>query len=224
MNKTIGYIRVSTEEQADSGLGLEAQRAAIRKFLDREPDAWFSDEGIHGDVIDRPGLIAAIAELKRGDTLVVAKRDRLARSVFISCWLEKEAKRDKWHIISAAGEGTDSDTPEALLMRRIVDVFAEYERLVIGYRTKRALEVKKARANGAQVNGGARFGWRWVGEPKHMKLVEVPEEQAIIREIINMNFLGISFNAIAGALGLSERKVKTIYRQNSEGVKNAKTT
>ncbi|TAL44629.1 MAG: recombinase family protein, partial [Salinibacterium sp.] len=80
VTKAIGYIRVSTEEQGASGLGLEAQRAAIGKAAqDMGAKLAFvhEDVGVSGarDVEDREGLTVALGQLERGDVLLVAKRD-----------------------------------------------------------------------------------------------------------------------------------------------------
>lgn len=160
--KAVGYVRVSTEEQADSGLGLEAQRAAIASAASRmglEIVDWYSDEGVSGGTIEgRTGLLAAIDAIKRGYVLLVARRDRLARDAMLACWVEKEISRRYGTIVSVAGEGTDNDDPTSILMRRIIDAFAEYERLLIGVRTKAALRVKARR--GERVGRYAHYGYR----------------------------------------------------------------
>jgi len=78
--RAFGYLRVSTDAQADSGLGLEAQRSAITAAAARlglDLGDVFTDAGLSGalELEDRPGLFAAVNALKRGDTLLVAKRD-----------------------------------------------------------------------------------------------------------------------------------------------------
>lgn len=139
----IAYLRVSTDEQASSGLGLEAQLAAIRAVA--APDAVFTDDGYSGSNLERPALHAALAALKKGDVFMVAKRDRLGRDVLLCCWIEKEAKKAGARIVSAAGEGTEDDDPSSILLRRMVDAFAEYELAMCKARTKAALAAKKAR-------------------------------------------------------------------------------
>ena len=79
----------------------------------------------------------------------------------LSLWIEKEAKRRGASIVSAAGEGTESEEPTAVLMRRIVDAFAEYEKNVIGARTAAALEQKRER--GEKTGGNVPFGYRFIG-------------------------------------------------------------
>lgn len=191
----IAYLRVSTEEQANSGLGLDAQLSAICKAVGR-PDAVFRDEGISGSSAKRPGLLAALEALSDGDTLVVAKRDRLARDTFLSLWVEKEAKRRGARILSAAGEGTENDDPASVLMRSIVDAFAEYERNIIAARTAAALAQKKAR--GEKTGGDVPFGYRLAEDGVHL---ERHEAEAEALEIITaLRDRGYSLRAICAEL------------------------
>ncbi len=197
--KAVGYVRVSTEEQADSGLGLDAQRAAIRAAADRmglEIVQWFADEGVSGGTIDgRLGLLDAMDAMKRGMVLLVARRDRLARDAMLACWIEKEVAKRFGRIVSVAGEGTDNDDPTSVLLRRIVDAFAEYERLLIGARTKAALRVKVRR--GERVGRYAHYGYRLdeAGE-----LVEDEREKAGILEIMRLRAAGVGLQRIAREL------------------------
>lgn len=148
----IGYIRASTEEQA---LGPEAQRAALTSYCQRTGTtlaATYEDLGVSGaaPMDRRPGMVAALAALShvKGSVLLVAKRDRLARDVMSAAFIEKAARDAGARVVSVAGEGTDSsdaDDPSAQLMRRIIDAFAEYERMLIKARTRAALAVKRAR-------------------------------------------------------------------------------
>lgn len=192
---TLAYIRVSTDEQAQSGLGLEAQLASIRKAAG-EPTAVYADEGYSGGDPKRPALLAALEALRAGDTLVVAKRDRLARDTFLALWIEKEAKRRRARIVSAAGEGTDSDDPAAVLMRTLVDAFAQYERAIIGARTASALKAKRAR--GEKTGGTVPFGYVLAADGR--TLVAEPAEQAVITEVRQMRTDGWTLRAIASEL------------------------
>ena len=139
--KVIGYFRVSTDQQAESGLGMDAQRIACEEYARKSGchlTEVFKDEGLSGSLsLDkRPGMLAAISSLKKGDILVVAKRDRLGRDPLVLAMIEAAISRKEARIVSAAGEGTDSDDPSSILMRRMIDAFGEYERLVIKARTK----------------------------------------------------------------------------------------
>jgi DNA invertase Pin-like site-specific DNA recombinase len=196
----IAYLRVSTDEQAESGAGLAAQSDVCRQHADRHGAPLvgpFADEGISGasGLDKRPQLLEAIAELSRGDVLLVAKRDRLGRDPIAVAMIEAAAKRKGARIVSAAGEGTDSDNPTDVLMRRIVDAFAEYERLLIGARTRAAMQAKIRRGHRC---GAVRFGYDLAADGA--TLVENHQEQEIIRLIRDMRARGESSRAIAKEL------------------------
>ena len=152
--RAIGYIRVSTDQQRESGLGLEAQRAAIEETAARLHLALTSvhvDAGLSGSLAidDRPALADVLNTVRRGDTIIVAKRDRLARDAFLSVLIEREVAKKGGRILSAAGEGTDRDDPSATFTRRILDAVAELERALIAARTRAALKAKRARGERA---------------------------------------------------------------------------
>src|SRR5262245_51029815 len=140
----IGYLRVSTDKQAETGLGLDAQRASIAACMHRlglTLAQVFEDAGTSGalGVEDRPVLLDAIAALKRGDALIVSKRDRIGRDVIAVAMIERLVAKRGARIVSAAGEGTEGgNDPAAVLMRRLIDSFGEYERLIIAARTRAA--------------------------------------------------------------------------------------
>jgi len=154
--RVAAYLRVSTEEQADSGLGLAAQRAAIEAECARR--GWHLvgshiDERLSGSVAPekRPALADALAQINKGeaDTLLVHRLDRLTRSVLDLCRLLDAAQKGGWAL--TATDGTiDTTTPHGRAMAQMTGVFAELERALIADRTKAALAAKKA--------GGARLG------------------------------------------------------------------
>ncbi len=196
----IGYLRCSTAEQRESGLGLSAQRDAIESAAKRESITvaeWFTDEGVSGaSTIDkRPGLVLAIDALGKGDVLLVAKRDRLARDTLMACWLETDITKRGARIVSAAGEGTDDDGPTSVLMRRIIDAFAEYERLMIRARTKAAMQVKRQR--GERLGRFVQYGYR-PGEGN--KLEPVPHEQEAIALMLELRSKGMPLAKIGEEL------------------------
>lgn len=199
--RAIVYRRVSTDEQADRGLGLAAQLDACRRYVERagaELAGPFTDEdGICGasPLDKRPALLAAIGELRRGDVLLVAKRDRLGRDPIIVAMIEAAAKRKGARVVSAAGEGTEDDGPTSVLMRRIVDAFAEYERLLIKARTSAALQAKIRRGERC---GKVRFGFRLAADGK--TLLPEKREQRIIRLIGKLRDEGWSYRQIADEL------------------------
>lgn len=192
----IAYLRVSTEQQALSGAGLDAQHDACLRVAGSLAGI-HRDEGVSGKTgIDkRPALLDAIAQLKKGDVLIVAKRDRLGRDPMVVAMIESAVKRKGARIVSAAGEGTDSDSPTDILMRRMVDAFAEYERLIIGARTKAALQAKKARN---ESTGYIAYGYQLSDDGVHVE--ECLEEQATLRKIELLRQSGMSLRKVADEL------------------------
>jgi DNA invertase Pin-like site-specific DNA recombinase len=137
----IGYVRVSTDEQGASGLGLEAQRAAISAECERR--GWrlarIEEDVSSGTKLDRPGLNAAVEAVASGEVkgLVVAKLDRLSRSVaHFSSLLEPFRAKGWGLVILDLGIDTTSVMGEA--MATMAATFAQVERRCIGERTKEA--------------------------------------------------------------------------------------
>ncbi|MGX5845502.1 recombinase family protein [Mesorhizobium sp. PL10] len=150
MKTVISYLRVSTDRQGKSGLGLEAQRQAIARFAEAEgfditAEFLEAETGKGSDALaKRPQLAAALAAAKRngGCPVVVAKLDRLARDVsFISNLMSRQIP----FVVAELGAGVDP------FMLHIYAAFAERERTMISQRTKEALTAAKAR--GVQLGG-----------------------------------------------------------------------
>jgi DNA invertase Pin-like site-specific DNA recombinase len=190
--KAVAYIRVSTEEQH---LGPEAQLAAIELWASRQGVtvvAVHRDLGVSGatPLADCKGLMAALEDLgtHSAGTLIVAKRDRLARDVMKAAMVEARAEALGARVTSTAGEGDGTD-PSAKLMRQIVDAFAEYERALIGARTKAALAAKKVK--GERI-GGIPYGF----SDADGKLVPNEDEQRVILQAKYLSSTGLSMRGI----------------------------
>jgi len=146
--RVTGYVRVSTAEQADSGAGLEAQRQAIEQACAARSwtlEAIHEDAGISGKSLARPGLARALRSLETGevDGLVVAKVDRLSRSLLDFAQLLEDSRRKGWKLV-VLDLGVDTSTPSGELIASTMAGFSQFERRLIGQRTKDALAVKKA--------------------------------------------------------------------------------
>lgn len=150
MTTVIGYTRVSTEEQASSGLGLEAQRDTITRYAQAHgwDVVWYEDAGLSAKSLDRPQLQAALARLhvppKRRDVdgIVVAKLDRLSRSVVDFAGVLELARARKWAMV-AIDLGVDTSTPTGELVANVMMSVAQWERRVIGERTSAAMQAAK---------------------------------------------------------------------------------
>jgi DNA invertase Pin-like site-specific DNA recombinase len=143
MERAVGYLRVSTQGQGRSGLGLEAQRGAIRDFSTREGfevTRWYTDveTGKGSDALERrPNLAAALKVAKKARCpVLVAKLDRLSRDVhFISGLMAKRVE------FIATELGRQSDP----FILHLFAAFAEKERAMISERTKAALAAARRR-------------------------------------------------------------------------------
>jgi DNA invertase Pin-like site-specific DNA recombinase len=147
--RAIGYIRVSTDKQVESGASLQDQRDKLLERARRE--GWTicltdTDEALSAkDTAERPALTAALETLDRGDAdvLVAYKLDRLSRSVFDTAGLMKRAEANGWRLVVVDGD-VDMTTADGRMMTHIRAVFAEREREAISQRTRDALAVKRA--------------------------------------------------------------------------------
>lgn len=145
----VAYRRVSTDEQANSGAGLDAQDATIAAEVQRR--GWtmletFTDAGISGkSMANRPALSEALAALESGQagTLVVAKLDRLSRSLLDFAALMERAQQRGWNLV-ALDLGIDLSTPAGEFLASVMASAAQWERRIIGQRTKDALAARRA--------------------------------------------------------------------------------
>ncbi len=177
-----GYARCSTDEQADSRNGLEAQRAAIDAEAKRR--GWivehYADGGASGKYIN--GNLREVLQLLasgQGDGLIVAKLDRLVRSVVHAANIIETAERQGWSLV-VLDINLDLSTAAGRMMARTVVNFAEYERELISERTKAGLAAKKQRGEP-------------IGRPRLAK-------PGVVRRIVLDRNSGQSFAKIAAAL------------------------
>ncbi len=146
--KVVGYVRVSTAEQASSGAGLDAQRTVIAAEVERR--GWElvrveEDAGISGKSTDRrPALARAVAAVDSGEAeaLVVAKLDRLSRSLLDFAGMMERSRKKGWALV-ALDSPVDTTTPAGEMMANVLASFAQYERRLIGQRTRDALAIKR---------------------------------------------------------------------------------
>lgn len=146
--RVVGYVRVSTDDQADSGAGLEAQRSAIRAECQRR--GWqlltmHEDTASGRSTSGRRGLKAALEAVERGSAAatVVAKLDRLSRSLLDFAALMDRSRRRGWALV-ALNVGVDTTTPSGEMVVNVLAVFAQFERRLIGQRTREAPAVRRA--------------------------------------------------------------------------------
>jgi DNA invertase Pin-like site-specific DNA recombinase len=156
----IGYVRVSTGEQASSGLGLKAQRAAIAAEVEQR--GWTLLR-VEEDVASgrtrrkRPGLERALASWRNheADAIVAAKLDRLSRSVIDFAQLVDESQRRGYALV-VLDPAIDLTTPNGRLVAGVLAQVAQWEREMIASRIRAAFEVKRLGGDERQVSVAAR--------------------------------------------------------------------
>lgn len=143
----IGYLRVSTDEQARSGLGLEAQRTVIEQTAAHRnwSVTWATDDGYTASNLNRPALTTSLLALREGtaEAMVVAKLDRLSRSLMDFAALMETARSEQWAVV-ALDLGVDMSTPSGEMLANVLASFAQYERRLISQRTTDALAALRA--------------------------------------------------------------------------------
>lgn len=156
--RAVAYTRVSTEQQGASGAGLDAQEHACRMLADREGldlTAVFTDVRSGSSRKGRTGLADAIAALDKGDTLIVAKLDRLARNVWEFGDIVREVDSKGARILVGDAPISDMSSPAGRAFVQMLAVFADFERGMAQARTLEAVAVKRAQGKDL---GGRRKG------------------------------------------------------------------
>lgn len=182
--RVIAYLRVSTEEQGDSGAGLAAQRAAVTEYCSSRgwADVEIVEEVASAKSMDRrPQLAAALERLDSGraDILLASKLDRVSRSVIDFATLLKQASREGWRL-ALLDLGVDTSTPVGEMIANTLANMAQFERRLISQRTRDALAARKA----AGVHVGRRS--------------ELPRE--VLARVVELREQGTSIRGIAAKL------------------------
>lgn len=180
-DRVLGYVRVSTDDQAANGISLAEQRRRIEAYCQAHGLAlvgFVEDKGESAKSLKRAGFQKALKKLKRGDAggLVAVKLDRISRSIRDVIDLVERSKREGWYLHSLS-EKLDTSTATGRFFVHMLAALAQLEREQIGERTKAAMaELKR---QGKRVSGRPPFGYRFDGD----RVVPVPREQRILTRI-----------------------------------------
>lgn len=193
------YLRVSRDSQTESGLGVAAQRAAISMYVESHYTGSsiveYSDMGVSGatPLLKREGLSALIDDTNAGDIVISYDNSRIARDIMVSLSVEAEVNRKGATLIATTG--SNGDSPEDVLMRRILNSFSEFERRKINERTKRALAAKKAQGF---ILGAAPYGFKISSDRR--SLIKISSEQEVIGLVTNLRNSGSTWREVACVL------------------------
>lgn len=200
--KAVGYLRVSTEEQAQTGFGLDAQEEAVRKFADAvglDLLEVIADGGISGTTrpADRPGFgqVLALAERRAVSVVLVKRFDRIARNIALAVTASNDLDKTHGVTIRSVTEGIDTGSPAGKMIFGLLAAMAEGERDAIVDRTKGG-RMQKA-GQGGFAGGRAPYGYRTDGRGG---LVVDEAKRAVVLRIFNENGAGRTLQAIANGL------------------------
>jgi DNA invertase Pin-like site-specific DNA recombinase len=190
--RVVGYVRVSTDMQAQEGISLDAQRAKLAAYCVAQDLTLLeivADEGQSAKTLERPGLRRALSMLDRGQAqgIIVPKLDRLTRSVkdlgHLCDTYFREGK--PWHLLSVS-DAIDTRSAGGMLVLNVLMSVAQWEREAIGERTREGL--RHLKQQGVTL-GGAPYGWCYSEKTDaHGRriLIECEAEQAGIRRICEL--------------------------------------
>jgi DNA invertase Pin-like site-specific DNA recombinase len=195
--RIVGYARVSTD---DRGISLEAQSLKIHQYAelyDLAVTEVILDAGASAKTLERPGLQRVLSMLKRGETdgVLVAKLDRLTRSVR-DLGLLLDTSFQGAELMSVA-ETIDTRSAGGRLILNVLTSVAQWERETISERTKEILRIKAAR--GLRTSGHIPYGQQLAPDGK--RLLEEPNEQWVIGQVMLHHRAGMSCAAIGRRLG-----------------------
>ncbi len=194
----VGYARVSTRDQAESGASLASQRQKIEAYAtmhDLDLIEIIEDAGCSAKTLDRPGMARLLKLIGRKaiDVVVVAKLDRITRSVRDLGELVELFKRSGVEFASGA-DHIDTSTAAGRLVLNVMGSVSQWEREAIGERTSEALAAM--RANGQRISRHPPYGYRDNGSG----WVPDEAEQRGVAVIVELRGQGLSLRAIAAEL------------------------
>ena len=205
-----GYVRVSTETQAEKGYGLEAQENGIKAYATKNGFVIadiFRDAVISGNIKDtddddaiskRTGLMELLATVGEEDTVIVLNTSRLWRSDMTKAIVRREMMRRQVKLISIEQPKYDlySKDPNDYLINAIMEALDVYERMSISLKLARGRTVKAN--NGDKPAGVCPYGYRYTSDRKHIE--PDPEEAKVVKMLFTEGQKGQSLHKIADSM------------------------
>jgi DNA invertase Pin-like site-specific DNA recombinase len=206
--RAIGYVRVSTDEQAREGVSLAAQEARIRAYAvakDLDLAEVLRDEGLSGKTLDRPGMQRLIAACQAGEVgaVVVVKLDRLTRRTRHLLALVEDLFLARGIELHSVSESLDTSTPHGRFVVTLFGGLAQMERETTADRTRRALAWKR---ESGQPTSHPPLGFASRGRQERMN--PVPKELEAVRRLLDLWRRGRSFRSIAASLNADGVRTK----------------
>lgn len=207
MNTCVVYTRFSPRPDAAESESCDTQEAQLLEHArgrNWRVRSMHRDENRSGKDLERPGLAEALASLRRGDVLLVVRRDRLSRDPFLSEVLRRKvaAKGARIYALSGDPVASEDESPEAKFVRGVLDLVAQLERELIGARTRSSMRTQQRQ--GKRIGRYAPYGWA-IDPADPTRLVRCPEERENVARVLRLHAAGRTPHQIAAEL--EERKV-----------------
>lgn len=197
MEKVIGYVRVSTETQAEKGYGKDVQVSAIIDYCkanNLELVEVFYDLGISGTSIERDGLTELVAALSEGNIkrIVVMNTSRLWREDTAKVLIKRELQKLDVHICSIEQKDYDiySKDPNDFLVNGMMELLDQYDRMTLN--SKLAKGRREKAKSGVKACGSAPLGYRWKHEGVKKPIVVIEEDRAECVQFIFKSYLELN--------------------------------
>jgi DNA invertase Pin-like site-specific DNA recombinase len=200
-SRCVIYARYSPRPDEATSDSNDNQIELCRAFAGREGIevvGVFEDRGKSRDDIERVGIYDAIGALEPGMAMLCLDASRLG-SGYVAMMLEFEVMKKGAEVIFADGTRMDKDDPMSMVVRAIPYAYAELQRRMVGPRT--SAKMKQHIRNGRKMSGVPVYGYRFEGD----RMIENPDEQAVVKQIMQMHNEGMTNYAIAKSL--NEQKI-----------------
>ena len=204
MKQAYGYIRVSTETQADKGYGLETQKQAITDYCKKyniELISVFADEGISGtigdtdDISNRQGLVQLLSVLNGVNTVIVMNTSRLWRDEQAKVFITREIRKLGGKIISVEQPRYSlyNKDPQDFLYNSMMEMLDTYERMCISLKLSKGRATKASK--GDKPTGATPYGYMYSTDKKHIIINEI--EASVVKRMFTLAQSGYSLKHIA---------------------------
>ncbi|MET3507881.1 recombinase family protein [Halalkalibacter oceani] len=194
MEKVLGYVRVSTETQAEKGYGKEVQESAIQEYCDNNNlslDAVFRDLGVSGTLLERQGLSGLLTTLSEKDikTIVVMNTSRLWREDTAKVLIKRELQKMSVNVISIEQKDYNlySKEPNDFLINGMIELLDQYDRLNINKKLAKG-RIQKVKA-GIKACGNTPLGYKWKREGVVKPIIVQDKETMRVVQIIFKKYL-----------------------------------
>ena len=199
MTPAIIYTRYSPRRNADTSESCEIQEQICRQYTDVKEyhvAQVFHDKDVSGKDEYREQLWQAIESLPKGGKLIVFKRDRLARNVYLSEQINR-AVAARGAMIEAVSGDVEGDGPEHTMIRQVLASIAEYERKMIALRTSYAMQQRQK--NGERMGRFAPYGYK-INPSDTTRLVKAKREQKVLEFIRELMKEGLTVGQVVARL------------------------